>query len=592
MNSHRPITRLTCCAVILCLGWVPTADADETADLAAVGYGLLAKYCQQCHGDEFAYPGLDIRDRDSLTSGYRDEPPMLVPGDATGSRLFQRVVDGEMPPEDQPQPTPEERERLRAWIDAGATFPVTHRPDRGFVGEATLLQNIATDLSRLPAADRRHARYFSLAHLWNDASISDEHLRMVRAAVSKLINSLSSQPRIVPPTAIDDDGLILRVDLRDYGWNHRQHWLPLLSRYPYGLVISGEIADAVYAATECDLPYLRADWFVHHASRPPLYHQLVTFPDFVGIPENLATLERLLGVDIRRNFRDGKLVRAAFSGNKSGVSDHNRMVERHDARYGYYWPSYDSAGDSGRQNFFRFPLGPKLNGDDQPAAFDHDGGEMIFSLPNHLQGYMLTTADGARIDVGPQEIVKDPNRFSGGFDIVNGISCFGCHKEGMIPFTDTLRQQYLGRGGEIAKKVLQLYPEQATLDRLVKRDRERFVSALEAATGDFLRSADDTRPATEFPEPITLVAKRYGNSVTLPQVASELGLPRSPEAAQAAGIRANAGELESAIRLSDSLRRLELLPLTAGEPLTRAQWELVFQRTARELRIGLPLTIQ
>ena len=115
----------------------------------------------------------------------------------------------------------------------------------------------------------------------------------------------------------------------------------------------------------------------------------MTLPDYVGIPERLEVLEHLMGVDLYRDFDQDKIWRAAFSGEKSGVSDHNRMVERHDSKYGYYWPSYDSAGDSDRQNFFKFPLGPEFPGRSNPGAFKHDGGEMIFSLPNRLQAYML-----------------------------------------------------------------------------------------------------------------------------------------------------------------------------------------------------------
>ena len=49
-----------------------TADnvmADEKkADksLAERGYAVLTTYCQKCHGDEFQYPGFDVRDRPSL----------------------------------------------------------------------------------------------------------------------------------------------------------------------------------------------------------------------------------------------------------------------------------------------------------------------------------------------------------------------------------------------------------------------------------------------------------------------------------------------------------------------------------------------
>jgi serine/threonine-protein kinase len=218
---------------------------------------------------------------------------------------------------------------------------------------------------------------------------------------------------------------------------------------------------------------------------------------------------------------------------------------------------------------------------------------MIFSTPNHLQGYMLSVGDGTRLDAGPQAIVKDPNRFSGSFDIVNGISCMGCHKHGIIPFKDALRQSFVGRPGEVAAKVLQLFPEQQVLDKVVQQDQQRFLAALDQAIGPFLRSSDaDKRDVRDFPEPITAVSKRYGHPVNLERVAAELGLPPTDQEIIETGIRASAAEFKTAIRVSEALRKIELGALASDESLTREQWEKVYQRAARELGIGIPVTIR
>ena len=71
--------------------------------------------------------------------------------------------------------------------------------------------------------------------------------------------------------------------------------------------------------TSCEVPYVRADWFVHAAARPKLYHELVTLPDYQGVPERVSTLERLLGVDMPANFDNDRLWRAGFSSKKSGL---------------------------------------------------------------------------------------------------------------------------------------------------------------------------------------------------------------------------------------------------------------------------------
>ena len=162
------------------------------------------------------------------------------------------------------------------------------------------------------------------------------------------------------------------------------------------------------------------------------------------------------------------------------MSDHNRIVERFDSDQGYLWNSYDSGGDDERANFFNFPLGPVFPGRKQPGAFLHDGGELIASLPNGLQEYLLAKSNGERINAGPQTIVKDPNEFSGGFDIVNGISCMGCHKHGLITFEDAIRPLYSPQSGQaIADKVLRLYPKKEDMDKLVADDTRHFLESLD-----------------------------------------------------------------------------------------------------------------
>ena len=67
----------------------------------------------------------------------------------------------------------------------------------------------------------------------------------------------------------------------------------------------------------------------------------------------------------------------------SGVSGQNRMVERHDAQFGAYWKSYDFKPNNTKSDLAQFPLGPVFK--DHPfekLAFEHDGGELIFNLPN------------------------------------------------------------------------------------------------------------------------------------------------------------------------------------------------------------------
>ena len=159
--------------------------------------------------------------------------------------------------------------------------------------------------------------------------------------------------------------------------------------------------------------------------------------------------------------------RAGFK--NSGVSNHNRVVERHTSRYGAYWKSYDFAGSAGRQNILTHPLN-----------FTHDGGEVIFNLPNGLQGYYLSNASGLRLDEAPISIVSNPAASDP--TVRNGISCIGCHTEGMKTFEDEVRAVIQSNPNPPYNKAqaLRLYVEQSVMDARVSEDMETYRVALEA----------------------------------------------------------------------------------------------------------------
>jgi len=153
-------------------------------------------------------------------------------------------------------------------------------------------------------------------------------------------------------------------------------------------------------------------------------------------------------------------------------------VEPHETGEGYYWISYDFKPRRARGDLVRFPLGPKF--DSNPfnnLAFDHDGGEVIFSLPNGLQAYMLADGEGNRLDEpAPADVVYDDQATSGTPAIVNGLSCMHCHRQGMIRFRDEIRESQ-AVGGFALEKVQELYPPQKEMDRLLDQDQQQFLQA-------------------------------------------------------------------------------------------------------------------
>ena len=302
-----------------------------------------------------------------------------------------------------------------------------------------------------------------------------------------MINSLSWGINIANPQPIDPENTIFHIDIRRYEWDRNNAWSHIENAYPYYNEFNAphqtEIQSQLkrlQSATNTNIPLIHADWFIATASNPPLYNTILS------LPESDRELEVRLEVDVTNNIITAPGIRVWRAGfNNSGVSNHNRVVERHTSRYGAYWKSYDFSGSTGPQNIFTHPL-----------AFTHDGGEVIFNLPNGLQGYYLVDAFGSRLDEAPINIVSNPAASDP--TVRNGISCIGCHTEGMKTFEDEVRSTVKSNPNPSYNKahVLRLYAEKSDMDTLVAEDTEKYRIALESTGSTF----DSVEPVSRFHE--------------------------------------------------------------------------------------------
>jgi len=562
----------------------PLPPSSVDAPLSEEAYAFLKRHCYRCHGVDFKAPGLDVLDRDLLVADRgSDKPRYVIPRQPDDSLLWLRIEDGEMPPPKSvrtDRPTDQEKQLVRRWIEQGAQFP---KPAvRPFVSERNVLAAIREDLSKVSGPDRRYQRYFTLANLHNNhRRVTEDELRLSRAAFAKLINSLSWQDSIVVPRTIDRSDTVFGIDLRQLGWEKPGLWQKILERYPYGLTYGhakdaqlSQLAGEIEKLSQQELPYLRVDWFVATASRPPLYHSLLELPD------HAQNLERKLGVDVESDFLKGELARAGLT--SSGISKQNRMVERHKAKYGAYWRSYDFRSNEKTGNLLRFPLGPEFHANQFTSqAFEHVGGEIIFNLPNGLQGYLLVDSGDHRIDEGPTDVVSDDLKISGTPAIVNGLSCMGCHRQGIIPFKDVIRAGAVFEN-EVRIKIEQLFPAQAVIDGFIRQDGDKFVSALSNAIGPFLKTAGErAKDLRDFTEPVSALARLYQKDLRLDDIARELGIEDTKA-------------LRDRLQGNSELRRLILVPTDAGATIKRQLWDSggeelsLFQRVALELDLGTP----
>jgi serine/threonine-protein kinase len=555
----------------------PPKPGPEANALAAQVKEVFRARCSECHGAGKARGGVRILDRDLLV-----KKEMVLPGKPTDSVLIQRLTatdDSVMPPVGQPALAAGDIDAVRKWIAADApAFPADAPPVaekekdpalKNVAGVDHVLKKILEHVRSLPVEDRSYVRYFSINHLLT-AGATPEELDLQRDALAKAVNSLSWEPTIVRPKSIDaPHDTVYCVDIRSLGWQKPAFtrardgkWVPLrfnlfdlaLLEYPYGVLYEdAEVFDHVAeefllpSGMVRPIPYVRADWFVSVATLPPLYD------DFLQLPLEIGPLEERLGVDSARNLKEVVARRAGLT--VSGVSRNNRAVERHPSRYGAYWKSFDFRTSKGQENLCQDPVNLKPS-----------GGEMVFHLPNGLQGYYVCDSTGRRIEAAPTEIVTD--KFAEDKTVRNGLSCMRCHDAGMKGFKDDVRaatERLPGTPGFDRRLVMRLYPPQEEMDRLVEEDTRRFQKALEQALG---------KPQVR--EPLVPVTHRFLDApLQLVQAGGELGLVDSKE-------------LPVIFKLPQ-LSSLGLAPLAADGSIRRDTWESYYDVVVRNLGIGVPV---
>ncbi len=440
------------------------------AEMPAGVRELLERRCGTCH----TYGERDPSGWGSATDVSRMiASEIIIPGDPDRSRLWQRVaVRADMPYNGARLSSPEVQV-LRAWI-ANLPRPAVTQPRTS----RDLMDLVATDVGTTRPTD---TRYISFAHFLDERR-SPEELRAAGEVLALVLNSLSRRSELVKPEPIDPAGTIFRFRLSALGWSTAD-WDELVSFDPY--CVRSDVARhvAVYQRLRTEAPFVRGDWFVSTASRPPLYHRLL------DLPSTLDDLAEDLDVNIADNLnhpRDPRPVNVTRVGfRSSGVSSHNRIIDRHTRpNGGSLWVSYDFESDLERSDIRANPLGPdSLDRRNFNNTFQQAGGEIIFTLPNGLYGYMLVDAAGARIDLAPKAIVRDQRRPGGAVE--NGVSCISCHGvtgmnrprsfDDIVSYAEDHRNEF---SSQELQEIRSLYG--ANAPELLTADADRYLRAKEA----------------------------------------------------------------------------------------------------------------
>ena len=445
-------------------------------------------------------------------------------------------------------------QKVQQWADAVKPYLATSTLalPPGPVTDGQVLEWIAADRATIAPADAPFIKYASLHRLQNRMPPPTfDDMNTARAGISKILNSTARYaPAIVNPVAIDRYNLVYRFDIRVY-WGYRRalsfFGSGMLSQDPkrateiWDRVTKGNINaddlnlnnDTPVNSRAKDTPtfpniagffpeYVDATQLGYTLSRPDVYNEIMS------LPGNSALLESELGVDISKGVGSWKFITV-----DDAITINKRMLLRAPIRDGYFWKGVDPFAQS-PFIFYDRPV-PEMDGfslvkttpvfdsggnyseqygittDDKGALVggpQAQASEMIFSLPNGLQGYMIGgAANQIRVDAFPF-IVVDPRRggilpdafpfrLGAGGDqrLLTPASCMSCHVDGMNRTSDNMRPYIDANPGKFdaatVEQVKAVYPGTDWARTTIEQDREPYAKAMAQVRGSMIVGIED-----------------------------------------------------------------------------------------------------
>ncbi len=363
---------------------------------------------------------------------------------------------------------------LTAWSESGAQNVCDGEKGRPKSIDIDYIRaNILRDLDEnVSDQEEENTRYLIASHKLNEGAEAEELASYLGAGVKTLnsVNVRSAQlEKLVP---VDAAKTIWRFDQRDFGLDGSK-WRVIENADKLRIIDQSDTGILIRQITQTNTPWLHVDNLIDITQRNASVYYALT-----EVPLNINQFFQQIGVDFNGDLANLDAVFAG--GNKSPISLlKNRLISRFESDQGYMWISFDPIDIDGvaERNLFQFPL---LAGTGTQVAFDFAASEIIYTLPNQTQGYVLFDANGTRQDAAPLNIVAD-NRSPITPEIKNSISCHRCHSEGILPMEDQIRRSVLQSGladAEDVERVKELYLPQAELNRIYQEDIETFSQAM------------------------------------------------------------------------------------------------------------------
>lgn len=336
--------------------------------------------------------------------------------------------------------------------------------------ESELLQ----DIKKVDGTDREFIRWAIVSHKLNQGL----EMPLGKDAVDKALNSIVEKERAITLTSyVDQKKTILRFDLRSFGLDQRD-W-GFIEQFDNAIDLESftDAGKSLKLITNSRKPWLHFENLLDLLNQPRLYHF------FLNIPQTEQELLKKLGVDYAADLAN---LDATLLGNNDSTltSQRNRLISRHESLDGYYYKTYDTGALNGdaQRNLYAFPL---LKETGSLKIFRFQASEVIFSLPNGAQAYVLFDKLGNRLNEAGLEFVRNlESQVAPAPVIQTAISCHQCHANGLNIAKDEIRAHVEAHQDEFGVndviRVKSLYKGQASLSAMFNVDNKRFANFLKA----------------------------------------------------------------------------------------------------------------
>jgi len=411
-----------------------------------------------------------------------------------------------MPKQPLPELSADEKGLFEEWANTGFPENTECAKTSGTITLDTVETFVLNDLSKLDDVGRVNARYLISANKLNAGASEDSNLQYT-AGIQKSLNTISRSRDLITVGSIDSSKSIYRVDLKSFGLNAND-WNLVITADQIKFESFTTKGLLIKQLTGSARPWMHSDNFTFTSQQPAIFNQLAQ------VPATRVGLFQKVGLDFQGNFDTFEALLAGFNGSPISLNK-NRLLSRHETRDGYMWVTYDSVdiGGVAQRNLFEFPFLAETGGS---KIFNFAASEIIYSLPNGLQGYALYNAADQRQDAAPLNVVNDTET---PFDpeIKNGISCHRCHSKGVIPAKDQIRNHVTQNASEFNANDVEIarafFRDAAAVSASFTVDNKRFAKALSELGIDVNKT-----------DPVNLLTDTFRADKTLKEVAGFLFL--------------------------------------------------------------------